>query len=47
MAGVVEEVELTDESHPAYKRFKEAIGPLGLRDKERALRYRKVRPGEL
>ncbi len=37
-------VELTDMSHPAYRRFREVFQPLGLRKKERALQFRKVGP---
>ena len=36
-------VELTDMSHPAYRRFKEVFEPLGLRKKEQGLHFCKVR----
>ena len=35
-------VELTDISHPAYKRFKDVLEPLGLRKKEQGLQFYKV-----
>ena len=35
-------VELTDISHPAYKRFKDVLEPLGLRKKEQGLQFCKV-----
>ncbi len=37
-------VQLTDMRHPAFRRFKEVIEPWGLRKKEHALHFRKVRP---
>ena len=37
-------VELTNMGHPAYRRFKEVLQPLGLRKKERALHFCKVGP---
>ena len=37
-------VELTNTSHPAYRRFKEVLQPLGLRQKEQALHFCKVGP---
>ncbi len=36
-------VELTDISHPAYRRSKEVLEPLGLRKKEQALQFCKVK----
>ena len=36
--------ELTDMSHPAYRRFKELNEPWGLRKKEYALHFRRVGP---
>ena len=43
----VETVVLDDMRHPAFRRFKELYEPLGLRQEERALRYRKVRHDKL
>lgn len=42
MAQLLKEVELDDMAHPAYARFKQVYEPLGLRDKERGLKFRKV-----
>ena len=43
MAERLEVIELDDFNHPAFARFKEVYEPLKLRDKERALRFKKVR----
>lgn len=40
-------VELTDMSHPAYRRFKEVLEPWGLRRREQALHFCKVQPASL
>ena len=37
-------VELTDMRHPAFRRFKEVLEPLGLRKNERALHFCRVGP---
>ena len=43
MAERLEVIELDDLNHPAFARFKAVYEPLKLRDKERALRFKKVR----
>jgi len=43
MAERLEVIKLDDFNHPAFARFKAVYEPLELRDKERALRFKKVR----
>ena len=47
MAARTRTVDMTDLRHPAYRRFIDVTGPLGLRDKERALQFCVVRTAVL
>jgi len=47
MAARTRAVDMTDLRHPAYRRFIDVTGPLGLRDKERALQFCMVRTAAL